>query len=43
MQFGVLQDKAGANQWAVLESKTAFDLLMKKLGGKAAKLIIKKA
>lgn len=41
MRFGVLKDKEGRNQWAVLESRVAFDQLMKTLNGKAAKLIIK--
>lgn len=41
MDFGVLKDKQGRNQWAVLDSRTAFGVVMKKLNGKQAKLIIK--
>ncbi|CCN69765.1 conserved hypothetical protein [Vibrio nigripulchritudo SFn118] len=43
MEFGVLKDKQGCNQWAVKDSRSAFKHLMKKLGGKPAKLIIKRA
>ncbi|MDF5698383.1 DUF5675 family protein [Vibrio parahaemolyticus] len=39
--FGVLKDRQGRNQWAVLDSRSAFNHLMHKLGGKPAKLIIK--